>query len=142
MDKIEVQKKTSKENDILVVYDIFNKRVGKALELKNENRKNKKEYNKIKIPEIPNENHRYFVGLMKALIEAKDLWGSDNKNEISVEYLTSRGWVGKLDAYNKYQIKEMFSLPKSDKSLPSGQENNLLQPHEQVFIARLNVFKL
>ena len=140
MDDIIVEKKTSKENKVLVVYDIFDKDVGTAITQKNAHRKHRKEYEKTKIPKKANQIHRYFVKKMKELVEAQGLYGANNQNELSVEYLTFYGWVGHGNTFRKGQEKSMYSLPQADRDNPSGEENNALDPDEQVLIARVNVF--
>lgn len=140
MENIKVQRKKSK-NNVLTVYDIFDKDVGKSLEKLHSNRHNKKEYNKIKIPSYSNQKHKFWVGVMKSFIEAQDLWGDDNRNRMTIEYLTPNGWVGNLQDFGKQDIKKLFAIPKTDRGLPSGEHNNKLDPDEQIYLVRINVFK-
>ena len=138
MDNIEVFKKKIEGNKVLTVYDIFDKSVGDAIEKKYDNRKNEKEYKKIKIPEYKNQNHKFFVNLMKKFIDKQKLWGENT--EMTIEYLTDNGWVANLDTHKKGNERALFKLPQNDRENPSGKENNALEPEEQVYIARINVF--
>lgn len=126
------------KDSVLNVYDIFDKDVGDAIYNKDENRKDKKKYNSIKIPDKPNQNHRFFVKLAKNLIKNLNLF-QDDETEISIEYLTQNGFVGNIDTYPKSKINQLFAIPSSDKGLPSGGENNMIDPKEQIYMMRLNV---
>lgn len=140
MDNIRVQKKSVQQNKVLTVYDIFDISVGKALEDKHAKRNNKREYDKISIPNKPKENHRFFIKCIKDLIDAQDLWGENKENEISIEYLTKNGWVGKPEEYKYAYRNNLWGLPQRDKNVASGDANNILSADEQILIARVNVF--
>lgn len=127
------------KNKVLTVYDIYDSSVIESIDKKYDNKKNKKAFEKQKILNKPEENYSFFVKLVRDLISSQDLY--DGNTEISVEYLTKNGWVGNADAYNEANKNRIFAIPSKDKGLESGMSNNAIDPHEQIYMARLNVFK-
>lgn len=126
-------------NKVLTVYDIYDSSVIESIDKKYDNKKNKKAFEKLKILNKPEENYGFFIKLVRDLISSQDLY--DGNTEISVEYLTQNGWVGSTDAYDEDHKKKLFNIPSKDKGLESGMSNNAIDPHEQIYMARLNVFK-
>ena len=127
------------KNKVLKIIDIYDEIVMRSIEKKHEVRQNKNEYKKIKIASKPNQNYKFFVKQIKDYIRDKKLYNGNV--EINLEYLTKNGWVSSGDAYNELNQKKLYNIPSIDKGLESGRQNNQINPDEQIYLVRLNIFK-
>ncbi len=125
---------------ILDTYDIFDKRTMESINEKDALRHNSAKYSKKKINIIPNQHFNFYRYLIRKTIQQTDLFGE--RNEISVEYLTTTGWKSTSAARPKSEYNSIMSVPSIDRNVSSGNYNNAISMDEPILMARINVFKL
>lgn len=126
---------------MLDTYDIYDKRTMKSIIEKDESR-DTKNYSKKKLNIIPNQNFNFYRYLIRKTIDQTKLFGPNNENHISVEYLTADGWKSTGAARPKSEYNIIMAVPSIDRNVPSGNYNNAIGMDEPIVMARINVFKL